>query len=384
MTRYSNSRLNTFNQCKKQYKFKYIDREEKDFDNTVEAFMGDLVHRTLEKLYYDLKYEKLNSLDELIEYYEDMWEDEWNEDILIVKTQFGAENYKKKGLKMIRGYYEEYAPFENHSTIGIETTHMYSITEDHDIHIRIDQLCNPEPGVYEIRDFKTANNLPTYKYFEEENKQLAIYALGIRELYPDAETIKLIWHYLAFNKEIVVEKTDAELDEIEQEIIEEIRDAENAEEFPPTKSPLCDYCAYKSKCPLWKHLYMEDVPEEIDEDVRDFINLKREQERREEKIEELKETISKYMEKHDLQRVFDEQGRNVYRWSKDVYRLPRKGEEGYKKLRDAVEALGLLDEYSKVDTWNLQKAIDSLGPVEQEVLKKIAETDRIERFYVND
>ncbi|MAG20116.1 hypothetical protein CL618_01655 [archaeon] len=59
MTCYSHSRLGTFQQCKYKYKLNYIDRIKTDLES-IEAFMGKLVHETLEKLYKDLKFQKLN------------------------------------------------------------------------------------------------------------------------------------------------------------------------------------------------------------------------------------------------------------------------------------------------------------------------------------
>ncbi len=66
MTIYSHSRLSCFEQCPNKFKLKYIDRVESDIEQSVEAFLGSRVHETLEKLYRDLDYHKLNSLDDLL------------------------------------------------------------------------------------------------------------------------------------------------------------------------------------------------------------------------------------------------------------------------------------------------------------------------------
>ena len=50
MTIYSHSRLSTFEQCALKFKFKYLDKVETDIEQTVEAFLGDFVHRALEKI----------------------------------------------------------------------------------------------------------------------------------------------------------------------------------------------------------------------------------------------------------------------------------------------------------------------------------------------
>ncbi|MBI4980596.1 PD-(D/E)XK nuclease family protein [Candidatus Woesearchaeota archaeon] len=69
MTTYSHSKLGTFQQCKFKYKLQYVDKVKVDVPDTVETFMGKKVHETLEKLYKDLKYQKLNSKEKLITFY---------------------------------------------------------------------------------------------------------------------------------------------------------------------------------------------------------------------------------------------------------------------------------------------------------------------------
>ena len=384
MTNYSNSRLSTFSQCKKKYKYKYIEREEKDFDNTVEAFMGDIVHRALEKLYKDLKYEKLNTLKDLEKWYTKTWENEWNEDILIVKSEYEAENYKKKGLSMLRQYYQEYAPFDQDQTIGLETYYLYDLDETNAYHIRIDRLSRTDENVYQIRDFKTANNLPPREHFENDT-QLATYALGVKEMYPDAEEIELIWHYLAFNQEIKIQVTKEMLQDVEEELQERIKTVENATDFPPLKSPLCDYCAYKSKCPLWKHLFTDnDDAKSIKNKAQRYVELKHKKDEIEDKLSPLKTALRTYMKETNTKRVFTGNGKNIYRWSKNTIKLPREDDTSYSELVKALKALNIYEEYKDLNVWRLQKEIDSLPPIQKNVLKKLGKEKEIERYYVHD
>ncbi|MEE8401540.1 MAG: PD-(D/E)XK nuclease family protein, partial [Candidatus Hydrothermarchaeaceae archaeon] len=99
---YSHSRLSTFENCPLQYKFKYIDRVKLEEEwESIEAFMGSRVHDVLEKLYRDLKVTKLNSLEELLSFYDGIWEKNWNDDIRVIKTGFAPENYRDTGRKCI-------------------------------------------------------------------------------------------------------------------------------------------------------------------------------------------------------------------------------------------------------------------------------------------
>jgi len=58
MATYSHSRISCFETCPYQYKLKYIERIKVDVPTTIEAFMGNMVHETLEKLYKDKKFKK--------------------------------------------------------------------------------------------------------------------------------------------------------------------------------------------------------------------------------------------------------------------------------------------------------------------------------------
>ena len=72
MATYSHSRISTFEQCSLKYKYRYIDKVETEIVRTIETFMGDLVHQTLEKLYKDLKFQKVNTVDELVDFYNNL------------------------------------------------------------------------------------------------------------------------------------------------------------------------------------------------------------------------------------------------------------------------------------------------------------------------
>jgi len=135
MTKYSHSRLGTFNQCKYKYKLHYIDKVKVEIPTTVEAFMGDLVHQTLHKLYKDLQFQKLNSKEEMLKFFEELWKREWSDEILIVKQEYSADNYKKMGRKYLSDYYDRYKPFNDAVTLGLETQDTIKLSDDNSYHV---------------------------------------------------------------------------------------------------------------------------------------------------------------------------------------------------------------------------------------------------------
>ena len=214
MTVYSHSRLSSFEQCPYKFKLKYIDKVETKLEESVEAFLGSQVHDALEKLYRDLQYQKLNALDELLVYLNDKWQKNWNESIVIVKD-YTPENYRLMAEKFITDYYHRYHPFDQQRTIALEDRILINLDRSGDYKLQgyIDRLAESEDCRYEIHDYKTNSQLPLPEYIQND-RQLALYMIGVKDRYPDAEDIKLIWHFLAFNKEIDSTRTDDELEQL--------------------------------------------------------------------------------------------------------------------------------------------------------------------------
>src|SRR3989338_541965 len=155
MTKFSHSRIGTYETCPLQYKFCYIDKIKVEQEDTVETFLGSRVHEALEKLYTDLKFEKLLSLKELIAYFNQQWKENLNSTIKINKKDYTAENYRKMGTKYLTDYYTHYKPFNQGKVIGLETAELLDLGSGYKFHVRIDRLVDCGSGLYEVHDYKT-------------------------------------------------------------------------------------------------------------------------------------------------------------------------------------------------------------------------------------
>ena len=125
----------------------------------------------------------------------------------------------------------------------------------------IDRLVyNLETKEYEVHDYKTSQNLPQPEAVEND-RQLALYSIAIKELFGKEKKISLIWHYLAFNRKITSQRTNEQLNKLKKDTIELIKKIESTLEFPPKKSYLCHWCEYKDICPLWS----KDPPKDREE-----------------------------------------------------------------------------------------------------------------------
>lgn len=259
MPAYSHSRLETYQNCPRQYYLRYIDKPDIPEYQGIEAFMGSRVHDALEKLYKDLMLTKLNTLDDLRKYYLWAWDKEWNDQVRIVRKGFAQKHYRDAGLKAIGNYYRRYQPFDQSITISTEQLIAFKV-DGYSIQGFIDRLSHDGRGRYEIHDYKSGGHLPSQADFEAD-RQLALYEIGIREMYPGIKDVKLCWHYVLFDQEFVSRRTPAQLKDLKRQVVSQIRAIEKDDQFKPVESKLCDWCGYQEFCPAKSHeLKVEGLP----------------------------------------------------------------------------------------------------------------------------
>jgi putative RecB family exonuclease len=395
MPRYSHSKLSCFEQCNLKFKFHYIDHvETEDCEEGVEAFLGKKVHETLAKLYSDLKFEKLNTLKELLAFFHDEWKKNWNENIVIVKKGLTEENYLNMGERFIIDYYNRYKPFKQAKVIGTEIMVQIKLNgkgTDYSLIGYVDRLDDCGNGLYEVHDYKTNSNLPIQEYLDED-RQLALYAIAVKEMYPDAKEVKLVWHFLAFDKEMASERTEKELEALKKETVALIEQVEKETEFKPNVTKLCDWCEFNPICPMWKHhVKLEEKP--ANEYLKDpgvklvnkyaEINAKKQQlvAELDEELDKLKEAMLSFAKKENVNVIF---GSDVKASIKifDSIHFPPKGEQ--EELIALLKKAGKWEEVEALDCYALAKIINQKAwPKELlEKLKKYEEIEKTERIYL--
>jgi len=230
---YSYSRLSTFEQCPFKFKLRYIDNVKPEEEETIESFLGSRVHETLEKLYRDLLEKKENTIEDLIFYLRKKWEETYRESLIIVKNHYPVEQYLMKAERYIQDYYKTFYPFEQERTLSVEHHFLISLdgSEEYKIQGYIDRLAEGKKGYFEIHDYKTNNRLPPPQFIQS-NRQLALYALGVKEQYSNVKDIRLIWHFLAFNKKLESTRTEKQLTKLRNDLIQLIDTVEKEDIYP--------------------------------------------------------------------------------------------------------------------------------------------------------
>jgi putative RecB family exonuclease len=365
---YSHSRLSTFEQCPYKYKLRYLDNIDPIIPDTIETFLGSIVHQTLEKLYNDLQYCHKNTLEEILDYLYHLWYDNWNDDILIVKQQYDMQNYLSLATKYLTEYYKTYEPFDETRTIATEERIIIDLDEDKHYKLQgyIDRIAEKEPGYYEIHDYKTNSRLPSQKQLDAD-RQLALYAFGLKNQYPDVRDITLIWHYLKFNKEMHSKRSADQLEKLKSEVISLIETIEKTTNFSRKPSALCHWCEYKPICPQYSHLYqirehreniyMSQTGKQL---VDRYAELKKQTKQMKldlyAELEHLKEALIQYGNREQIDVLYGTEAKiNINQ--KTHFPLPKKGSKQRKELKKVLQSNGKWKEVDCLDTNALNYAI---------------------------
>ncbi len=359
MAIYSYSKLEAFRNCPEGYKYAYIDGIIPT--PTIEAFLGNRVHEALHKLYKDLGNKKLNSLDEIVAYYRRLWQHEWNDQVRIIRKGLTAENYYRIGEECIKAYYEAHPPFNGGKILGLERKVRVRLGEDgHHIQGVIDRIVQKKDSVYEIHDYKTSGFLPTQDQVDKD-KQLALYQIALKEMWPDVKDVTLVWHYVRHGKELRSTRSEEDLEKLRSETVSLIERIETTKTFLPKESDLCEWCDYQGLCSAKKHTSkVAELPRITDDEgvrlANRYTHLRQQRRALEEEIETIKMQIISLAKQDGLTAVRgSDQLLKV--WIKQRLKFPSttgRDSESRRILESIIKTSGRWDEVSTLDT----KALD--------------------------
>jgi DNA helicase-2/ATP-dependent DNA helicase PcrA len=251
----SYSQIETFRICPLHYKLKYI-LNIPTFPSAAQSF-GISIHSALKDFYAQLikniratkKLTKKQAEKNILEHYKQNW----------VNEGYSHKSHKDKMYKKGQIYLKEYIKNEfSLKTIPnlVEsqfTLPLYSSKTKKELKIggRIDRIDTLSNNKIEIIDYKTGANVPTQKQVDH-NLQLSFYALAATRIKESPfnkkpENVILTLYYLSNNQKISTTRTLKELEEAVRNIINLKTEIEKSE-FKCSKNYLCRNCEYKLLC----------------------------------------------------------------------------------------------------------------------------------------
>ncbi|HIC77095.1 MAG TPA: PD-(D/E)XK nuclease family protein [Candidatus Dadabacteria bacterium] len=399
---WSFSRLGTFLSCKRQFKYRYIDKISYD-EAYIEAFMGNIVHETLDRLYQELKIKELIPLEKLEALYDRLWHEKFVEykEIKIVKEDRDYGDYYNIGLKCIENYYNE----NLESLKDPKFKFIYTETNFRTANIlpksskmkvaftgKVDRIDVYDDRI-EIHDYKTSESPPTELDINTkfDYRQLPIYKklLLLDYRFEGVKEIKVVWHFLRHRLKYEKIVKDEELEETVG-IIEKIVKEENKEqEYIPTKSMLCNWCSYMKICPLFSNKELVDKNSH-DPDIqegprltRSYIELKKEEKEIKEKINDIKEKLVAYSEKFSGEPMYtiesEDKDQQVTIKHTIEKRIPSSGDPLRDDLEKRLKEKGVWDEFSMLSSRSINSKMnkENLSDEMQEFFDMYTEDEKV-------
>jgi len=359
MGMYSHSKISTFEDCKLKYKFCYIDKIRFERKKAAHLVLGTVTHAALEKLYKDLSYQKIDSLKDVLDFFDKEWTKEWTSEVINPKEEEGIteDHFKAMGKKYVEDYYNHYKPFDQIKIIGLETKDKLKLKDGSVYDIRIDKLgCKDD--TYFVCDYKTDSRLKDQSSADED-RQLAMYSLWVKKKFHDAKNIVLMWHMLKFDKEVTSERKLKELDKLESQVVKLIKEIEKCKEFPPNVTGRCIFCEYKSMCPSFKHeAQIEELPlKKFKENdgvklVNKYSELTTQKKEIDTELEDVKSDLISFAVQQEIDRVCGSNKTiSVKEYEKIVYK--NKG-----KLEQKLKELGKYDELTMISYPKLNSMVN--------------------------
>jgi len=382
MPEYSISQLGKFEECALQYKFLYVDKI-KRYEEGIEAFLGQRFHDAMEWLYKERAF-RVVLLEDLLEYYEKDWAKQWHAEVKINRKERTSDDYRLMGRRFIEDYYKRHYPFDEGRVLGLEKYIRFPLDDTGRYNCKgiIDRLMLAPDGAFEVHDYKTGSKLPDQSELDED-RQLALYQVGVQKLWPDVKEVRLIWHLVAFDVEMRSARTPEALEALKKELGELIDRIEVEREFPPHESALCGWCPYWDLCPVKKHLVrVEALPKDkwkdepgvvIVDAYADRWRKKRELEAKtkavEAELDELRDAAISFAEKEGVQVIAGTEAR-LRVTGKDRLVSPAKGSVEREALERELRALDVWSEVAMLDPFALEKAMAE-GKWAPEVLERL-------------
>ncbi|MCD6149520.1 PD-(D/E)XK nuclease family protein [bacterium] len=359
--RISYSALNTYQTCPLKYKFQNVDKIKEP--KSKEAVFGTIIHAVMNFIHTP------GILSPTLEQALDYFSKNWNSDIF--ESEIEERAAFSQGVEMIRKYYQQ-NDISKANIVALEKRFQIDL-EEHTISGIIDRIDKTEDG-YEVIDYKTAKKMPSQEDVDN-NLQLSIYLQAFLNLYPkeikNLDKIKVSLYFLKHGVKLDSTRTKKQLENIGQVFLDVIKQIEE-EKFEPKVTPLCGWCGYQDRCPMWKHKFKEQRKidtEEINQAIAEYIRLKSEMKSQKFQLAELQEKISQYMDQEGVERVFSEEG-VIARTLRQTFKYDEK------KLREILEPLNKWEDILKINGTALKNII---GALPYEARKKIEKAKTLNR-----
>jgi putative RecB family exonuclease len=246
---YSFSRVTTFEQCPRRYRYRYVDGVQEGFDS-VESFMGRQVHAAIEWLYEQRDRQGGKpTIEQTVAWYCAAWDAAVSGGprvVRVVKEGTTLEGYRRTGAEMLSRFHQSRFSRDRLVTVGNERYFRVKMASGHEFQGYIDRLARDEDGTLHVIDYKTGRKNGR-GFTGKEADQLEAYALAMFVQNPEDE-MELVLEFLRLGDRVRKRVARSDAASIERRLTERIRALESSSVFPPNPGVLCRWCGYNDIC----------------------------------------------------------------------------------------------------------------------------------------
>lgn len=281
---FSVSKINLFSECPQQYYFSYLDPVYRKLKGKLKRepenifsfqTLGKAVHDSI-TLFYHLE-PKERTKENLKKLLPETWRSEvfWRKKAPLgkwggFKTIEAERETYREALELLLNFFQiaesappiSYLPTKDlRNSIEDYKNLIVPLDEDWQLSGKFDLILEEADGLH-IIDFKTGKSRDTNDF------QLRFYKILAEENFKKP-VVKTSFYFLR-KPEIKDFKIEVDKKAIQEEIREKIDQIKSCEEFQPRPSKLCQFCLFRSLCPLKKEIAKvmpEDDQEDIPEDL---------------------------------------------------------------------------------------------------------------------
>src|SRR2546428_4219467 len=117
--------------------------------------------------------------------------------VRIVREGTPLDFYRELGEQCLANYYHEHYPFDRDETLALEERVSFDLGDRGRYAVQgfVDRIARTRDGAIEIQDYKTSARVPSQAQIDED-RQLALYQIGIGARFGAQRPVRLVWCYL--------------------------------------------------------------------------------------------------------------------------------------------------------------------------------------------
>jgi putative RecB family exonuclease len=242
---YSYSRVTSFTQCPRAYRYRYIEKLREAF-TSVEAHLGRAVHAALAWLYETREASETPKRSELLDRFDAEWEAGLGSRVRLIRKDDSFEGRRESGHRMLAEHHAGPFRADRMTTLATEQDLYTRLDGDYRFRGIIDRLARDVDGVLHVVDYKTTGRPPAIL---DPEKTLQIRSYGMLAIeHHGAESARLTFQFLTNGQEW---SGNCRLDDrpaVAGELAARIAEIETASDFPARSSALCAWCGYRDIC----------------------------------------------------------------------------------------------------------------------------------------